>query len=121
VLEGVAAAFAAGQPGGEDHAVAGEGGGRDAVLRACSTECLQHGGPGGPVAGGDGQDVAGVVAGPGQDLGAGAAGEGVVGEAGLPALVRHVRLEPDAGRLRPPGRVRGDQPGAGQVTADGGG
>jgi hypothetical protein len=31
VLEGVAAAPAAGQAGGEDHAVTGEGGGRDAV------------------------------------------------------------------------------------------
>ena len=31
-LEGVAAAFAAGEPGGEDHPVVGQGRGRDAVL-----------------------------------------------------------------------------------------
>ena len=91
VLEGVAAAFAAGQAGGEDHAVVGQGGGRDAVLRAGGAEGLQDGGAGDPGVGGDGQGVAGVVVEPGQDLGIGPAGERVVGEVGLPALVRHAR------------------------------
>jgi hypothetical protein len=88
---------------------------------ARSAEGQQDGGAGDAGVGGDGQGVAGVIVEPGQDLGAGAAGEWVVGEVGLPALVRHVRLEPDAGRLRPLGRGGSDQPGPGQVPADGGG
>ena len=69
VLEGVAAASSAREAGGEDHAVVGEGGGRDAVLRAGGAEGQQDGGPGDPDMGGDGQGVAGVVVEPGQDLG----------------------------------------------------
>ncbi len=79
----------------------------------------QHDRPGNPGMGGDGQGVAGVVIEPGQDLGVRAVGERVVGEVGLPALVRHVCLEPDVGRLRPLGRARGDQSGPAQVPADG--
>ena len=79
----------------------------------------QHDRPGDPGMGGDGQGVAGVVIEPGQDLGVRAVGERVVGEVGLPALVRHVCLEPDVGRLRPLGRARGDQSGPAQVPADG--
>src|SRR6202167_3120082 len=119
VLQGVAAAPAAGQPGGEDHAVVGQGGGRGAVLLAGGAEGQQDGRPGDPVVRGQGERVAGVVVEPGQDLGIGPVGERVVGGAGLPALVRHVRLEPDVGRLRPLGGVRGDQPGPAQVPADG--
>jgi hypothetical protein len=119
VLEAVAAALAAGQAGGEDHAVVGQGRGRDAVHPARSAEGQQHDRPGNPGMGGDGQGVAGVVIEPGQDLGVRAVGERVVGEVGLPALVRHVCLEPDVGRLRPLGRAGGDQSGPAQVPADG--
>jgi hypothetical protein len=119
VLEGVAAALAAGQAGGEDHAVVGQGRGRDAVRPARCAEGQQDDRPGDPGMGGDGQGVAGVVIEPGEDLGVRAAGERVAGEVGLPALVGHVCLEPDAGRLGPFGGVGGDQPGPAQVPADG--
>src|ERR1700722_11301234 len=56
--------------------------------------------------------------GPGQDLGARPAGEGVAGEAGLPALVRLLGLEPDAGGSRPLARLGDDQGAGGQVPAD---
>jgi hypothetical protein len=64
------------------------------------------------------QRVPGMVIQPGQDLGIGPAGERVVGEVGLPALVRLLSGEPDAGRLRPLARLRGDQPSPHQVPAD---
>ena len=118
VLEGVAAAAAAGQAGGEDHAVVGQGGGRDAVLLAGSPEGQQDGGAGDPVVRGQGERVAGVIVEPGQDLGVGAVGEGVVGEVGLPALVGHLGLEPDVRRPRPLGRVGSHQAEAGQAAAD---
>ena len=60
-----------------------------------------------------------MVVEPGQDLGTGPVGERVVGEVGLPALVRHVRLEPDVGRLWPLSGVRGDESLPCQVTTDG--
>ncbi len=74
---------------------------------------------------GDVQGVAGAVVEPGDDLGVGAGsavgvGEPVVGEVGLPGLVGHRGLEPDVGGLRSLLRLGGDQPGAGQVAADGG-
>jgi hypothetical protein len=61
------------------------------------------------------QGVAGAVVQPGQDLGVRAgsaitAGESVVGEVGLPALVRLVGLESDVGGLRSLLRFRCDQP-----------
>ena len=73
---------------------------------------------GDPVPGGDRQGVAGVVIEPGQDLGAGATGERVMGEVGLPALVRLLSLEPDVGGLRPLGWLGDHQAGPGQVPAD---
>jgi hypothetical protein len=88
------------------------------VLRAGGAEGLQDGGAGDPGVGGDGQGAAGVVAEPGQDLGVGPAGERVVGEVGLPALVRHLGGEPDVGRFRPFPRFGEDQAARGQVPAD---
>jgi len=99
-FQAVAAAPAAGEPGGEDHAVAGQRRRRGAMGGDGSAERGDHGGAGDPVVRGEGQRIAGVVIEPGQDLGAGSAGEGVVGEVGLPALVRQFRGEPDAGGLR---------------------
>jgi len=79
----------------------------------------QHHRAGNPVPGGDGQGVAGVVIEPAQDFGAGAAGQRVVGEISLPALIRQLGFKPQVGRLRPLARLRGHQPGPGQVAADG--
>lgn len=83
----VAAAFAAGESGGEDHAVVGEGGVRDAVFGNGFGEFVGDGGAGDVGVGGDGECVAGVVVDPAQDFGVGAVGEVPVGVVGLPALV----------------------------------
>ena len=74
------------------------------MLGAGGPECSQHGGAGHPGVGGQRKHEPGVVIDPGQDLGIGAARERVVGEVGLPALVRQLRLEADAGDL---GRLAG--------------
>ena len=50
--------------------------------------------------GGDRDGVAGVVVEPAEDLDVAAVGEAVVGEVGLPRLVRQVGLEADVGRAR---------------------
>jgi len=115
VLQGVAAALAAGQPGGEDHAVVR--GGRGAVGGG-GAERGKDGGPGDPIVGGGGQGVPGMVIEPGQDLGAGPVRQRIVGEVGLPALVRLLGLEPQVGGLGPLARLGGDQPVPGQVPAD---
>jgi hypothetical protein len=93
------------------------------VLLAGGAEGGQHDGAGDPVMAGQVQDVPGVVIEPAQDLGVGAgaairAGEPVVGEVGLPALVRLLGLEPQVRRAGPLGGVGGDQPGSGQLAAD---
>ena len=97
MLEGVAAALAAGQSRGEDHAVVRQGRGGRAVGGDGSLEGSQDDRAGDPVVSGQAQREPGVVIEPGQDLGAGAVREGVVGEVCLPALVRLVGLEPDVG------------------------
>ena len=66
--------------------------------------------------GGKRENVTGVVVEPGQDLGVRVVGERVMGEVGLPALVRQVGGEPQVGRFRGGGH---DQSVAGQVAADG--
>ena len=74
VLEGVASAAAAGEPDGVDHAVVGQGGGRDPMWAAA---CAEGGGDdraGDPAVGGDVQGVAGAVVEPGDDLDVGAVG-----------------------------------------------
>jgi hypothetical protein len=45
VFQGVAAAAAAGEAGGEDHAVVGEGGGRDAVTATAWRKASRTMGP----------------------------------------------------------------------------
>lgn len=60
----------------------------------------------------------GVIIEPGQDLGVRAGGQRVMGEVRLPALVRQLGLEPDAGGSRALAGLGGDQPGPGQVPAD---
>ena len=61
--------------------------------------------------------VAGVVVQERQDLHVGAVGQGPVGEVGLPALVRQVRLEPQVGALGSLARLRSDQPVRGSGSA----
>jgi hypothetical protein len=83
---------------------------------------------------GDRQGETRAVAEPGEDLDvaafldasdaaavgdvAGVVGEPVVGEIGLPALVRHLGFEPDVGGLRSFRRIRSDGPGPGEDPVD---
>ena len=67
---------------------------------------------------GDRQGVAGAVVEPAQDLDIGAVGEPVVGEVGLPGLVRLVSFEPEVGALGSLGRVRGDRAAPDQDPVD---
>jgi hypothetical protein len=117
-LEGVAAAGAAGEAGGEHHAVVGEGGGWCAVAGHGGQEGVDHGGAGDAAVGGDRQGVAGVVIEPGQDLDVGAGGQAVVGEVGLPHLIGLLRLKADVGRPGPLAGGRGDQALAAQGAVD---
>ena len=72
VLEGVAAAFAARQPGGEHHAVVGQGGCGWAVAGDGGAKGVAHDRAGHARVGSDRQGVAGVVVQPRQDFDIGA-------------------------------------------------
>ena len=126
-FEGVlaAAAAVAGQADGVDHAVVGERGCGVSVQVSGLSEGGQHDRCGDPGVCGDVEGVAGVVVEPGDDLGVGAgaavgSGESVVGEVGLPGLVRHRGLEAQVGGLRSLARIRCDGAGAAQDPVDGG-
>jgi hypothetical protein len=86
-FQGVAAAFAAGEAGGEHHAVVGQCRCWCSVPAHGVTERVEHGAAGDSQVGGDGQGVTGVVVEPGEDLDVDEGGEVVVGEVGLPHLV----------------------------------
>lgn len=90
-FEAVASAAAAGQPGGEDHAVVGEGGVWDAMGCGGFGEFGQDDRCGDAPVCGQGDGVAGVVVDPAEDLYVGTAGEAPVGEVGLPAFAWVVR------------------------------
>ena len=92
LLEAVAGA---GDAGGEDAAVVGQGRGGGAVGGDGGGEGLDDGGAGDGLMSGAGQQQPGVVVEPVEDLDVGAVGEAPVGEVGLPELVRLVRLEAD--------------------------
>jgi hypothetical protein len=81
-------------------------------------ERREHDGAGDPGMSGDREGVARTVVQPGQDLAVGAVEEPVVGEVGLPGLVRLIGFEPDVGALGPFGRVRGDRAGPDQDPVD---
>ena len=100
-LEAVAAAAAAGQAGGEHHAVVGQGRRRWPVPVDGGAEGVDDDRAGDPEVGGERQGVAGVVVEPGQDLGCRPGGERVVGEVGLPHLVGLLGFEADVGRAGP--------------------
>jgi hypothetical protein len=129
VFEAVAALgavqAAAGEPGGEDHAVVGQRGGGNPVCGNGFAEGGQHDGSGDPVMGGDREGEPGVVVEPGQDFGvrpgtAVGSSESTVGEVGLPGLVGLLGLEPDVGGLGSLLRLRHHQPVLGQVAGHGG-
>jgi hypothetical protein len=117
-FEAVAASAAAGEAGGEHHAVVRERGGGWLVVLHGVTEGLDDDGAGDRGVGGDRQGVAGVVVEEGEDLGVGAVCEWVVGEVGLPALVRQLRSEPHIGRLGAFLRLRGHEAVSGQVAGN---
>ena len=79
-LEGVSAAFAAGEAGGVDHGVVGERGRGKAVLSTGLVEGVDDDRAGYAPIHGDGQGVAGMVVEPGDDLGVGTCGEAPMGE-----------------------------------------
>ncbi|MPM03227.1 hypothetical protein SDC9_49492 [bioreactor metagenome] len=111
------------EPDGIDQAVVGQRRGGVSVLVTGLTERVTHdpSGDRGMCCGVEG--VAGVVVEPGDDLhiASGApvgAGEAVVGEIGLPTLVRLVGLETDVGTLRTLPRLGGDGPCTGEDPMD---
>ena len=67
-LQAVAAAFAAGEAGGEHHAVVGQRRRGHAVLGDGGAELVEHDRPGDAVVGGEPQGVTGVIIQPAQDL-----------------------------------------------------
>jgi hypothetical protein len=117
-LEAVAAPLAAGEAGGEDHAVVGQRRRWWPVTLDRPMEHVHDRRPRDRLMGGDGQGVAGVVVQERQDLHVSPIGERVVGEVGLPALIRQLRREPDVGGFGSLGRLRTHQPLASQVAGD---
>ena len=119
-FECVASSFAAGKAGGEDHAVVGEGGCRDAMAVSGFGEFCQDDGGGDAAVCGHGDGVAGVVVDPAEDFDVGAAGEAPVGEVGLPAFVGLFGGESDVGAFGPFVGCGCDEAGGVEVAADGG-
>ena len=118
VLEAVAAAAPAGEPGGVDHSVVGQGGRRGAVGGDGGAEGGQRDLAGGHRAGGNRQGQPRVVVEPGHDLHLLPGGQLPVDEVGLPSLIWLLGHEPDVGRLRAFLRLGSDQASPGQVPAD---
>jgi len=114
ILELVASAFAAGESGGEDHAVVGQSRGRNSLRGIRIAECVQDDGGGDAAVCGDRERVAGVVIEPGQDFGVGFVDEPPVSEVGLPAFVGLFGGEANVGGLGTFRRCWGDQSGRGQ-------
>lgn len=117
-FEHVAATTAAGEPGGVDEAVVGQGGSGNAVFSACVAERVEHDAAGDAQVRCDGQCCAGVVVEPGDDLDIDGCGEAVVGEVGLPGFVGLLCLETDVGRFRSLRWFGGDELVAGQSPRD---
>jgi hypothetical protein len=120
VLEVVAAAVAAGEAGGEDHAVVGQRGGRNAMGGTGFAEGGTHDRAGDAAVGGDREGIAGVVVEAVEDLDMAAISKPPVGEVGLPAFVGLFGGKTDVGGLGTLLGLRGDQPGRLQVAVDGG-
>ena len=118
VLEGVASAAASGEADGVDHPIVSEGGGGDPMQGHGFAECCGDDGAGDGAVCGHVQGIAGAVVEPADDLRVGAGAEPVMGEVGLPGLVRHRGFEPEVGGPRSLLRFGEDQPGPNQVAAD---
>jgi len=120
VFEAVASAAAAGEAGGEDHAVVGEGGVRDAMVLCGFGEFVDDDGCGDACVCGDGDGVAGVVVDPAEDFGVVASFEPPVGEVGLPAFIGLFGGEADVGRFGSFVGAGFYEAGGVEVSADGG-
>ena len=83
-------------------------------------EFVDNDGPGDAAVGGDRECVAGVIVDPAQNFGVGAVGEGPVGEVSLPEFVGLFGGKTDVGRFGAFLRAGCDEPGRGEVAADGG-
>ena len=118
VFKAVAPALAPGEPGGEDHAVVGEGGRRNPVFFTGFAEFGQNDRSGDAAVRGDRQRVAGMVVNPVEDLHVSAIGEPPVGEVGLPALVGLLGGKPDIRGLWAPLWCRCHQACGAQVPVD---
>lgn len=101
-------ATAAGEACGEDHAVVGQHAGRQPVAGYGGAEDLDHGGAGDPRERHAGQQQPGMVVEEVEDLHVAAGSQPVVGEVGLPHLVRELGFEPQVGRFRSFLRLGGD-------------
>jgi hypothetical protein len=115
VFEAVAAA---GEAGGIDRTIVGQGGFGQAVTVDRGQEGGDHGLAGDPSIGAAGEQVTGMVIKPVDDLHAGAVSELPVGEVRLPAFVGLVGLEAPIGACGSLLRLRADQPGSRQDAAD---
>jgi hypothetical protein len=123
VLEAVAAARAAREPGGEHHPVVGQRGGGNTVSGGGLAEGGQHDRTGDPVVRGHREREPGMVVEPAQDLhirarGAVGAGQPVVGEVRLPGLVGLLGGEPQVGAPRSLLRFRRHESPSGQQPSD---
>ena len=118
-LEGVASPLAAGQARGEDHAVVGQRRRGNSVLGHGGAELSQHDRPADALVRAEPQGVAGVIVEPAQDLDVDAGREAVVGEVGLPGLIRLLGLEAHVGGAGPLVGLWCDEPGAVQIAPDG--
>jgi hypothetical protein len=117
-FEAVAAALAARESGGEDHAVVGERGGRNTVRFRGFLELGDDDATIDAAVGSDPQREPGVVVKPAEDLGVAAIDEAVVGEVGLPRLIRQLRREAHIRRPRTLVGLRRHEPGAAQMAKD---
>ena len=120
-FEFVAAAFAAGESGGEDHAVVGERGVWDAMAGNGVGELFDDDGASDAAVGGHRDRQAGAVVEPAQNFDVGAADQAPVGEVGLPAFIGLCGGKADVGRLGSLLRGGVDQAGGAQMAADRGG
>ena len=100
-----ASALAAGEPGGEHHAVIGHGGGRNTSGCTGFATLRQDDGSGGTAMRGDREGAVGVVVEPVEYLHMSGVGQPPMSEVGLPEFVGLLGGEPDVGGFGPLLRV----------------
>nr|WP_231881008.1 hypothetical protein [Brachybacterium sp. sponge] len=121
LLKAVASPFAAGEAGGEDQSVVGEGRGRCPVGGDQGVHRVDDHRAGERGSGAEVEQVAGVVVEEVEDLDSSPGGEEGVGDVCLPALVGQLGLEPSMGAAGAFLRGGGDEALGAQETADRGG